>query len=106
MQRASLLLYSGRRIDGAQAVDWGLADVLAADGEVRSSALVLAHELAESAPLALQSTRQTLRRGLADRIEKATERESIEQEWLRRTEDFAEGIRAASARRAATFHGR
>jgi len=106
MQRASLLLYSGRRIDGAQAVEWGLADVLAADGEVRSSALVLAHELAESAPLALQSTRQTLRRGLADRIEKATERECIEQEWLRRTEDFAEGIRAGSARERPTFQHR
>ncbi len=106
MQRASLLLYSGRRIAGAQAVEWGLADVLVAHGEVRNCALALAHELAESAPLALQSTRQTLRRGLADRIEQATERESIEQEWLRRTEDFTEGIRAASARRPPTFQGR
>jgi enoyl-CoA hydratase/carnithine racemase len=106
VQRASLLLYSGRRIGGAQAVEWGLADVLAVNGEVRNTALALAHELAESAPLALQSTRQTLRRGLADRIEMATERECIEQEWLRRTEDFIEGIRAASARRPPLFQGR
>ena len=45
------------------------------------------------------STRETVRRGLIDAIEAATERELVEQDWLRRTEDFAEGIKAMADRR-------
>lgn len=102
-QRAALLLYTGRRLDGTQAVDWGLADILVQQTEVRAAALALAQEIADSAPLALQSTRQTLRRGLADQVEQASERELVEQEWLRRTRDFAEGISAAAERRVPVF---
>jgi enoyl-CoA hydratase/carnithine racemase len=52
------------------------------------------------------ATRETLRRGLVDEIEAATERELVEQDWLRRTEDFQEGIKAYSDRRLPNFQGR
>ena len=38
-------------------------------------------------------------RGLCDEIEAATERELVEQDWLRQTEDFREGIKAYAERR-------
>ena len=62
--------------------------------------------LVESAPLAVVSTRETMRRGLVDAIEAATERELVEQDWLRRTEDFSEGIKAMADRRLPNFQGR
>jgi enoyl-CoA hydratase/carnithine racemase len=106
VQQAALLFYTGRRIPGDEAVRIGLADLLVPLEEVRSAAQSLALEIAQSAPLAVMSTRETVRRGLCDAIEAATERELVEQDWLRRTEDFTEGIKAMGDRRLPNFQGR
>jgi enoyl-CoA hydratase/carnithine racemase len=104
-QRAALLFYTGRRVPGDEAVAIGLADQLAPLAEVRAAAHALAAEIAQSAPLALLSTHETLRRGLADAVEAATERELVEQDWLRRTSDFQEGVKAMAERRLPEFRG-
>jgi enoyl-CoA hydratase/carnithine racemase len=105
-QQAALLFYTGRRIPGEEAVRIGLADVLVDRNEVRNTAQALALEIALSAPLAVMSTRETLRRTLADALEAATERELVEQEWLRRTADFKEGVAAMAGRHLPNFVGR
>src|SRR5215831_7262010 len=105
-QRAALLFYTGRRIPGDEAVKIGLADLLVAQSEVRTAAQELATEIAQSGPLAVMSTRETLRRGLAEAVEAATERELVEQEWQRRTADFKEGVKAMAERRLPNFLGR
>ena len=106
VQQAALLFYTGRRIPGDEAVRIGLADLLAPQAELREAAQKLALEIAQSAPLAVIATRDTVRRGLVDAIEAATERELVEQDWLRRTEDFREGVRAMADRRLPDFKGR
>ncbi len=105
-QKAAMIFYTGRRLTGGEAVEIGLADQLVPQAELRAAAQALAAEIAVSAPLALQSTRETLRRGLADAVETATERELVEQEWQRRTADFKEGVAAMAARRPPDFKGR
>ncbi|HSG88641.1 MAG TPA: enoyl-CoA hydratase/isomerase family protein [Pseudomonadales bacterium] len=105
-QQASLLFYTGRRVPGTEAVAMGLADQLVPTAEIRSAAHALAAEIAECAPLALMSVRATMRQGLADSIEKQTEHELAEQQWLRETEDAQEGIRSVSERRPGNFTGR
>src|SRR6185295_19131864 len=68
VQQAALLLYTGRRIGGQEAQRIGLADLLVAQDQVRTRAIELAREIAASAPLAVQSTRATVRAGLVEQI--------------------------------------
>jgi len=105
-QKANLMFYTGRRIGGEEAVAWGMADLLVPLADVRKAALGLAAEIAESAPLAVQSTRETVRRGFADGAEVATERELTEQDWTRKTEDFKEGIKSYAEKRPGNWKGR
>ncbi len=104
-QRALLMLLTGRRIGGEQAFEWGLADQLAPKGGVDDAALALAAEIATGAPLAVRSTRATLRGDLARLVAEQTDHELAEQAWLQRTADFAEGVRAVNERRPGRFAG-
>ena len=105
-QRANLLLYSGRRISGEEAFAWGLGEVLTEPNNVRAAAIELAKEIAENAPLAVQSTRATMRAGIAEAVKAATDHEFKEQHWLQKTEDHKEGIRAVAERRTGRFVGK
>jgi enoyl-CoA hydratase/carnithine racemase len=105
-QQAALLFYTGRRIDGARAVEIGLADVLVEPGQELVQAWALAQEIATSAPLAVQSTRATLRAGLADRIEAINRQELAAQLTQFPSEDFKEGVAAMAERRLPRFVGR
>ncbi len=105
-QKAAMLLYTGRRIAGDEAVSIGLADQLVEPGQERAAAQALAAEIAGCAPLAVVSMRETLRAGLADAVRTATEREASEQSWQSKTADFAEGVAATAARRPAAFQGK
>lgn len=104
-QRARLMCLTGRRIRGEEAFRWGLADALVPRTEVRSAAHALAGEIAAAAPLAVASTRATMRGDLADRIEAANAHDLAEQHRLRDTSDWQEGIAAVAARREPVFRG-
>ncbi|HVM99867.1 MAG TPA: enoyl-CoA hydratase/isomerase family protein [Caulobacteraceae bacterium] len=104
-QRAALMCLTGRRVTGEQAYEWGLADAIAPLEELQDAALALANEIAENAPLAVQSTRATFRAGLAEAVKAQTDHELVEQSWLRKTKDFAEGVRAVNERRIGNFVG-
>jgi enoyl-CoA hydratase/carnithine racemase len=105
-QRSLEMLYTGRRVRGEEAVRIGLADKLVPADQLRPAAYELAAEIAASAPLAVRSIRETMRGHLAAQVRAATEREGAEQNRLRKTADFREGIAATAQRRPPRFEGR
>ncbi len=104
--RAARILFTARRFNGEEAAELGLADLCVPRDQVRQTALDLAREIAEGAPLALRAINRTLRLGMADRVREATRREAAEQEKLLATADALEGIVAMSERRPGNFTGR
>ena len=105
-QAANLMFLTGKRLRGEEAHAIGLVDELVDINDLRVRAISFAKEIAENAPLALISVRSTVRDGLAEQIDKATDHELQEQQWLRATEDAEEGIRAVAERRTGNFNAR
>ncbi len=106
MQQAVRMLLTGCRISGEEAVAIGLADRLSSLENIRADAVKFAAEMAENAPLAVESVRATQRRGLADAVAEITEHELAEQQRLRATDDAVEGIRSVAERRPGNFQRR
>ena len=104
-QTAKWLMLTGRRVPGEEAVSMGLADRLAPQDQVRKVATEMAAELANSAPLAVQAARETLNLHLYEEFRAATEREAFQQNMLRETNDFKEGVKAGFDRREPVFTG-
>ena len=105
-QKALEIFYTGRRLKGEEALAIGLCDELVDLSDVRTAAHARALEIARSAPLAIESIRTTMRGDLPGLIRTATDREKAEQDRLRQTEDFREGVAAMTDRRLPEFQGR
>ncbi len=107
--RTRELFLLGRRIEAAMALEWGLINRVAADGELEATALDLAGELAGNAPLAQRGNKQVIAALLRaeGRLDGDVEQELIE---LRRasfaSEDMREGMRAFAEKRSAHWQGR
>jgi enoyl-CoA hydratase/carnithine racemase len=104
--KAELMCLTARRVKAEDGLAWGLVDEVVPLEDLRAAALRLAKEIAENAPLALVSTRKTMRGDLAAAVRAQTGKEAAEQAWLRDTEDFKEGVRSVAERRAGNFVGR
>jgi enoyl-CoA hydratase/carnithine racemase len=106
VQHAADMFLTGRRVKAEEALAWGLIDQLVAADKLMATASALAAEIAANGPLAVRSTRQTLRAGLAEGVKAATDVEFIEQRWLMKTEDFKEGVKSVAERRPGNFKGK
>ena len=104
--KAELMCLTGRRVKAEDGLAWGLVDEVVPLEDLRPAALRLAREIAENAPLAIVSTRKTLRGDLAAAVRAQTDKEALEQGWLRDTEDYREGVKSVSERRVGNFVGR
>ena len=103
VQKAKLMLLTSKRINGEEAYNIGLVDYLVERSELMNKAKILAKEINASGPLGIKAIRNTLNQGLADKIEEVVKIEAREQNILRETSDFKEGIDASINRREPIF---
>ena len=104
-QNAAKMFLTSRRVKGEEAMSLGLLDEFTTLDALRETSWNLAREIAVNSPLGLTSTRTTLRAGLAEAVKAATDHELAEQTWLRKTEDFKEGVAATHDRRLPDWQG-
>ena len=105
-QQAHKLFLTGRRISGEEAYALGLADGITDKEDLWAKATELAAEIAENAPLAVESVRSTMRKDLSLAVKQQTDHENAEQYRLQQTEDHKEGVKAVAERRPGNFRGR
>ena len=102
---AELMMLTGRRVKGNEAVAMGLAQEVAPLELLRERAQTLAREIAIGAPLSIDAIRDSQRHDIADEVAAATDRELAIQTRLKATADFDEGVTAMSERRRPNFRG-
>jgi enoyl-CoA hydratase/carnithine racemase len=104
--RAKRLIFTGRRLGAAEALQWGLVDEVTPDAELRASVAALAAELAARAPLALAAAKVAIRRGLETDLATGLALEAAMWGVLFGTADRVEGTTAFLEKRRAEFEGR
>jgi 2-(1,2-epoxy-1,2-dihydrophenyl)acetyl-CoA isomerase len=104
--RARQLLMLGRRLSGAEAVDWGIVHECVPDAEVLPHARELAATLAAGPTVALGLTRWLINTGYERGVKEQLTQEAMAMELSSRSPDFREGLAAFTEKRDPKFTGR
>jgi enoyl-CoA hydratase/carnithine racemase len=102
---ARLLMYTGMRIDAAEALRIGLVERVLADGELWDATLQIARTIQANAPLAIRAAKITIAQVLKD--ESRRDMEAVRQIGIAcmDSDDFREGRTAFMEKRKAEFKG-
>jgi enoyl-CoA hydratase len=103
---ARLLMYTGMRIDSAEAVRIGLVDRVVPDTELWSATFDIARTISGNAPLAIQAAKITIAQVLKDPDKRDMDAISRIGIACMDSEDFREGRRAFMEKRKPRFRGR
>ncbi len=103
---AKELIFSGRRIDAAEAKDIGLVNRVVPEGEALDSARELAAEIAVNGPVAIRHAKTAANRSLDVDLISGLEYEADQFSLLFATEDAREGMGAFMEKRNPQFEGK
>ena len=103
--RAKLMMLTGRTLDATSAQAQGLVETLCAPGQALKTAIELAQEIAQCAPLTHGLIKSALARG-AMSVDTLLSLEADLQGLLFSSEDFQEGRTAFMEKRKPTFRGK
>ncbi|HXQ21211.1 MAG TPA: enoyl-CoA hydratase-related protein [Candidatus Acidoferrales bacterium] len=104
--RACELMFTGKQYTAAECERTGLINRVVPGAELQSAARAMAQEICQCAPLSILLTRQALYQGLHETFEAQVRYEGFTLEYLYRTRDHAEAVRAFKEKRPPVFEGR
>lgn len=104
--KAAELIFTGRTLSAQESLDLGLANHVVPDAELAAKTREIALEMANNAPLAVQSAKRLMRMGLNETFNDHVHHVYLQFLQLVRTQDFREGMTSFLEKRPADFKGR
>jgi enoyl-CoA hydratase/carnithine racemase len=103
--KASELYYRARVVGADECLDIGLVNTVVPDAELMSTAMTWAQEIADNAPLAVQTTKRMMRMGLEQSYDTSVDQLMMHLGGMFQSEDFKEGVQSFLERRKPVFTG-